>query len=435
MTKLVTAATRRVSASSGAVFRIGFGVVALILVIRFFANGWVDSLLVDPVFHYPYPGFEWVRAWPSPWMHLHFALIGIAAVAIVVGYRYRLASAVFAVALAYVEMIDRTLYLNHYYWLVITAGLMVFLPLHAAYSLDARQGRVRAPGGYPAWVVWLLRLQVGMVYFFAGLAKVNADWLLNAEPLSTWLPARSDMWLVGPLLAVPATAFALSWAGAFFDLTIVVWLSWRRTRPYAYAAVTTFHVATWLLFPSIGLFPLVMTASALVFFHPAWPEHFVSSPHVTEHGSRARLRPGWVFLAVVYALAMVAIPLRHNFIPGDVKWTGEGYLGSWQVMLAEKSASASFVVVDPDTGDSWVVGPPAYLTERQRMVMATDPVMIRQTAQLIADDLGNGVEVAADVRMSFNGRVSTRFTDSGVIVSGLPPTEHIDGFILAQPDR
>ena len=48
---------------------------------------------------------------------------------------------------------------------------------------------------------------------------------------------------------------------------------------------------------------------------------------------------------------MVFIPLRHHLIPGDVKWTGEGYLGSWQVMLSEKSASADFIVTDPDSGD------------------------------------------------------------------------------------
>ncbi|HYJ24955.1 MAG TPA: hypothetical protein VE027_08135 [Acidimicrobiia bacterium] len=38
--------------------------------------------------------------------------------------------------------------------------------------------------------------------------------------------------------------------------------------------------------------------------------------------------------------------------------------------------------------------------------MATDPMMIRQTARLISDDLGGRVQVAADVRLSFNGRTS-----------------------------
>jgi hypothetical protein len=45
--------------------------------------------------------------------------------------------------------------------------------------------------------------------------------------------------------------------------------------------------------------------------------------------------------------------------------------------------------------------------------MATDPIMIKETADLIARDLG-GVEVAADVVLAFNGRPSAQFTDPGV---------------------
>ena len=67
------------------------------------------------------------------------------------------------------------------------------------------------------------------------------------------------------------------------------------------------------------------------------------------------------------------------------------------------------------------------------MVMATDPVMIRQTARLIADELGGGVEVAADVRLSFNGRMSRQFTEPEVVISEAPLSTTVEGFILAQP--
>jgi hypothetical protein len=435
MTALAARASRQVSATSGAVFRIGFGLVGVILVARFFAMGWIDSLLVDPAYHFPYPGFEWVRPWPAPWMHLHFVVIGLAAAGIAVGYRYRMSATVLVVALGYVELIDRSLYLNHYYWMVLTAAVMVFLPLHAVWSIDARVGR--APVSYQAWVVWALRFQVGMVYFFAGLAKLNEDWLLRAEPLSTWLPARSELFLIGPLLTLPVTAVAASWLGAFFDLTIVGWLSWRRTRPFAYGAIAVFHTVTWVLFPSIGLFPLLMTISALVFFEPDWPLLLppVSKASVggsTPQGGRG-LSPGWALAGATYVLLMVALPLRHHLAPGDVKWNGEGYLGSWQVMLSEKSASADFIVTDPSTGDTWTVPPPQYLTERQQMVMATDPVMIRQAAALVASEVGGGVRVAADVRVSFNGRPNQQFTDPEVVISDQPVSTPITGFVIASP--
>jgi hypothetical protein len=116
-----------------------------------------------------------------------------------------------------------------------------------------------------------------------------------------------------------------------------------------------------------------------------------------------------------------------------VKWNGEGYLGSWQVMLSEKSASADFIVTDASTGDTWTVPPPAYLTERQQMVMATDPVMIRQAAALVAEDIGGRVRVAADVRLSFNGRPSQQFTNPEVVISNQPVGTPLPGFVIASP--
>ena len=396
-----------VSSASSRVFRIGFGLVSFILIVRFFAHDWIRMLLLEPEYHFKYPGFGWVEPLPAPWMYLHFVLLGLAAIAIAAGFHHRVAAAFFAAGFAYVELIDRTNYLNHYYWIILTAVLLVFLPVAGSRSV-------------PSWVVWLLRFQVGMVYVFAGIAKVNSDWLLKAEPLATWLPARSDLWLLGPFVAVPATAYLLSWAGALFDLTIVAWLSIPRTRIWAYGMVVFFHLSTWLLFPSIGIFPLVMGVSALIFFPPDWPQPLLDrARHGVGIGVGADRRsfgwrPLWAGVVVTYALVMVLVPLRHHAVPGDVKWTGEGYLFSWHVMMSEKAGSIEFVLAD-ENGRTWRVGAPEVLTDRQRAVMATDPALIEQTARLIAEE--TGLYVSADVKLSFNGRPSAPYTDPDVAIA------------------
>lgn len=405
---------RQVSGASAAVFRIGIGVVGLVLVVRFFAHDWIDTLLVDPAFHFEYPGFGWVESLSSTGMHVVFGLLGLAAAAVAVGYRHRIAAPVFAIGIAYVELIDRTNYLNHYYWLVLTGLVLAFLPVNRVWSLDAKLGHVSGDGWVPVWVVWLLRFQVGMVYFFAGLAKLNADWLFRAEPLATWLPARTDLWLIGPLLALPATAFVLSWAGALFDLTVVAWLLNRRTRLVSFGLLVFFHTSTWILFPSIGVFPLVMSLSALIFFEPDWPQLLRRLPRPTQT-ARVGLHPAWKGLIAVYVLAMVVIPLRHFAIPGDVRWTAEGYHGAWHVMLTEKTGGVYFIVTD-EVGRSWKVPPPDYLTGRQVAVMATDPALIQQTARLISAEFGGAV--TAEARISFNGRPSAPFTDATVVLDG-----------------
>src|SRR5262249_20291970 len=102
-------------------------------------------------------------------------------------------------------------------------------------------------------------------YCYAGLAKINSDWLLNAQPLRIWLPAKNDLPLIGWMFNYVWVAFAFSWLGCLYDLTIPFFLLKRSTRLYAYAAVVIFHTLTAILFP-IGMFPYVMIATALIFF-------------------------------------------------------------------------------------------------------------------------------------------------------------------------
>jgi vitamin K-dependent gamma-carboxylase len=341
--------SRPVSGSSAAIFRIAVGSVGVLFVLRFFAHGWIEQLYISPAYHFAYPGFEWVRAWPGIGMYIHFALLGLTALGVALGYRYRICAAAFTLLLAYVELIDRSLYLNHYYWLVLTGALISFLPLNRVWSLDSRAGRT-GPGLVPEGVVWLLRFQVGMVYFFAGLAKVTADWLLEAQPLTTWLQARSDLLAVGPILASRPAALLASWAAAIFDLTVVGWLLWKPSRPYAFAALVGFHTMTWILFPMIGLFPLLMTLAALIFFEPEWPENLTGRAVVDRKPAAGSQRTSPILRRVasvgiaVYLAAMLLIPLRHlhcratSTPPGWAIWA-RGM--SWLPRKWVRSASSS----------------------------------------------------------------------------------------------
>ena len=137
------------------------------------------------------------------------------------------------------------------------SGLLVVLPAHAIWSVDAWRRGAAPPPTVPAWTVNLLRFQIGVVYVFAGLAKINARLAARrAQPLRIWLAARSDTADHRSVCSRNSgSRYAFSWFGAAYDLTIVLLLSWRRTRPLAYATVIVFHVMTALLFP-IGMFPV-----------------------------------------------------------------------------------------------------------------------------------------------------------------------------------
>lgn len=365
------------------------------------------------------------------------------------------------VGFAYVELIDAALYLNHYWYVTLAAVALVVLPMDRHWSLDARAGRVAASSTVPALVLWVLRGQIAVVYLFAGIAKLNGDWLFEALPLRLWLADSAHLALIGPLLAMPWVAYAASWLGALFDCTIVAWLSWRRSRPLAYVAVIGFHVTTGLLF-RIGIFPIVMIAATLVFFPPDWPSRLpqraqtrapaaaersefdsrtappatTDSPAAPRHGgdvvSTSRTRGDgansqrWRWALVALALAagiQVALPLRHLAYPGNVRWTEEGYLLAWRVMITEKAGHVDFRVRDA-AGAEWEVGPLLVLTDWQATQATIRPDLLVATAHLIADHYraaGRGdVEVRADAFASFNGRPHQRLLDPTVDLAEQP---------------
>jgi len=386
------------------VLRVAFGLLMAASMVRFMARGWIRELYVLPQFHFTYAGFGWIRPLPEWALWLVFIALALLSLGIALGFAYRVSIIGFFLLFTYIELLDKTYYLNHYYFISLFSFLLIFLPLNGAWALDNRLGIAPARTAVPAWMVWLVRLQLGLVYFFAGLAKINPDWLLHAQPLRIWLHARTGTPLIGGLFDAAWFAFAMSWAGMLFDLTIPFWLSWRKSRLPAYLAVIVFHGLTGLLF-NIGMFPWIMMACTLVFFDWRMPTPG-DQPANVGHFSRLSA----VVLGLLLLMQLV-VPLRHWLIPGDVNWTEEGGRFAWRVMLVEKTGHATFWVRDPTTGREWMVLAGDYLTDLQEKQMSFQPDMIVQFARFIGAQYDGPVEVRAEVYVSWNGRASRLLFD------------------------
>ena len=442
-----------VSPYSAAVFRIVFGLLGLAAVVRLAANGWIAQLYLEPAHHISYHGFSWVQPWPAWGMYLHFALLGLASVGVALGYRYRLSMAAFFLLFTYVELIDRTTYLNHYYLLSLLSLIMMFLPLNRAVALDARRNAVAGDlPAMPRGVLWLLMAQIGLVYCFGGIAKLNPDWLLQAQPLRIWLFNAADTPLVGSLLREKWVAYAMSWGGAFFDLTILAWLLWRKSRPWAYGILVVFHAATALLFPALGMFPWIMIGLTLVFFAPDWPLKLFlrlrQQPGLSVSPRESCQRPGgasvkdWrtvlaITAAGIFLLVQLAIPLRHLAYPGNVRWTEEGYLFAWRMMLTEKTGQVVYRVSGLAESGERLVYPEKYLTPAQVERMSSQPDLILATAHLIRDDYAargfQQVQVRADAYVSYNGRAAAPLVDSTVDLATIHPGIGPKSWIMPEP--
>jgi len=416
--RLTQALNRPLDAASVAAFRIALGALLLVSTLRFFAHGWVREFYGVPRHFFSYWGLAWVRPLPLPGMYALYAVIAGAALCLMLGIAARAAAAVAALGFGYAHFCDKANYLNHYYLITLLLGLLAFLPVDCEYSARAWRRPSERQGQVCAWVLYLLRFQIGVVYVFGGLAKLNADWLGHAEPLRIWLAANAELPVLGRVLSEPWAAFVFSWCGALFDLCIVPLLSWRVTRAPAYALLLVFHVLTALLF-RIGMFPWLMIVSAPIFWSPSWPRallaRWAGSPEAPASGiAGAPLARPTGLVVAVYVAAQILLPLRSALYPGNTLWSEEGFRFAWKVMLVEKAGSLEFEVED-HTGRRQSVSPREYLTPFQARMAATQPDMILELAHWIARDYaargGGPVRVFADSEVSFNGRLRRRLID------------------------
>ncbi|HEX2097994.1 MAG TPA: HTTM domain-containing protein, partial [Rubrobacteraceae bacterium] len=255
-------------------FRIAFGVLMIWEVWRYYSYGWIQRDYIDPAYHFSYYGFGWVQPWPGIGMYVHFFVLGVLAFCIAFGLWYRVSMVFFFLGFAYVFLIDQAYYLNHFYLIILFSFLMIFVPAHRSLSEDARARPEIRSETAPAWALWVLMAQMAIVYFYAGLAKLNGDWL-QGEPMRSRLASSTDLPLIGPLFTEEWMVYLFSYGGLLLDLLVVPFLLWRRTRLIAFMFALGFHLMNSQLF-GIGVFPWLAIAATTLFFPPSWPRRFVA---------------------------------------------------------------------------------------------------------------------------------------------------------------
>lgn len=418
------------------VFRIIFGALMLFGVCRFILLGWVDKLYITPKYYFGYLGFEWVKPLPDEWMYLPFILMLFASIGILIGFFYRFSASLFFLCFTYVELIDKSNYLNHYYFVSLMAFLMILVPANAYFSVDSRLFPKLKKNTTSKWHIDILKFQLAIVYIFAGIAKLNTDWLFKAQPLKTWLQAHHQIPFFGQLLKQEWLAFGFSWMGCFYDLFIVFFLLNNKFRPYAYFFVVFFHFITWYLFP-IGVFPWVMIFSTLIFFSNQFHEKilfFLSRKRMEfTLSTPIKNRPITHIFIICYLGVQILIPVRYVLYKGDLFWHEQGFRFSWRVMLMHKEGYATYYLVDRKTNREIEIDHNDFLTPIQLDQTITQPDMILQYATIIHDFYDgktltfnghsfkiNDPKVSADIYISLNGRPSQLFVSKKHDLTKIP---------------
>lgn len=407
-----------------AIFRIATGCMLFLSIIRFWANGWIEELYIKPNYFFGFYGLEFIKPLGN-YTYILFMVCAVAAVLVAIGLWYKQAIFALFLSFTYIELMDKSTYLNHYYFTSLVLFLLVFLPVHRYFSVDAYRNKSLNTSFIPQWNVDVIKFLVLILYFYAGLAKLNSDWLINALPLKIWLPARNDMPIIGWLFNYKITAYIFVWVGCIYDLTIGFLLWNKKTRILAYVSVVIFHFVTAILFP-IGMFPYIMMVTALIFFSAQFHQNIISTLNRWLKLPAEFIQNQQTFIYKPFALkfrilalsifffVQLIVPFRYMLYPQELFWAEEGYRFSWRVMLIEKAGYAQFTVKG-DNGKAIVVNNRDFLTVLQEKMMSTQPDFILQYAHLLRDYYNdNGYpnpQVFADVYVSLNGRIGQIFVD------------------------
>jgi len=386
------------------VFRIFFGFLISCESFGAIITGWVKRVLIEPKFTFSFIGLEWLQPLPGYGMYFYFIIMGLFGIAIMLGYRYRVAIIGYTILWAGVYFMQKTSYNNHYYLLLIISFYMIFLPANQYASLDVKQQRIHKQNTMPYWISLLFIVQVTIVYFYAAIAKFYPDWLDGTFTKLLLTGTTSNEFLLKIFLNKYFYLF-IAYAGILFDLLIVPLLLFKKTRTIALAASLSFHLFN-AIFLQIGIFPFFALSFSLFFYPPEkirklfFKNKLSIEEPIAYNYSRKRI---FLYFLIPFLFIQFILPLRHHLIEGDVLWTEEGHRLSWRMMLRKRDGFINFKIKNNDTGEITSYDYHKNLSPKQANTLATKPDFIWQYCQRIKQEYsGKNISIFIDCKNNIN---------------------------------
>lgn len=362
----------RVDASTLGTYRIIFGFMMLVEVIRYFAFDTIREYYIQPQFLFTFEGFAFLGTPSEKGIYGVFWALGLFSIGILLGCFYRFCCIGFFFGYTYIFLLDKANYNNHYYLMSLLTFLFCISDAHRWLSIDKKRNIKSARADWiPFWQHGMFSAQFFIVYFYGGLAKINLDWL-TGNPLRNWFTEFRDVPLMGALLQTEGFVYFVSYSGLLFDLFIPFLLLWKRFRWLALFLLLFFHVGNSWLF-SIGIFPWLAFLSSLLFFEPNWarcvylklqkkfPKIFriFCSSQANFPKDTPPIQKGVLSFLLLYFVLQILLPFRHWLYQGPVNWTEEGQKFSWRMKLRDKQCGNFFFYewqsVDQKTIYSWTL--------------------------------------------------------------------------------
>ncbi len=408
----------KVNSSALGFFRIAIGLVFIELLSSLEGYFLID--LQASKFFFTYDGFHWVQPMSPFLMAILFKVLYVAAGLFTLGIFYRFNALLLFVGWTYLFLICRGHYNNHYYLYSILLGFFLLTDgwkwgsVHTFFNPNIERT-------VPRWQLLIFKLQLLIVYFYGGLAKLEGDWL-QGFPMRFWLYDRADQFpgMLADFFRTEPAAMIYSYGGVAFDLSIGFLLLNRRTRHLALIPIVFFHVSNHF-FWDIGSFPWTMLGATVFFMEADFMDRvvsFFSKPiancaqffrekpvkRILNFFSPFREKRRAPSLSGTYDLSMIkrqallgflgvficfqlVFPFRRHLFDGYTSWTGQGHLFSWRMMLMDTVDAIKMEVVIPETKEKIPIAFEQYINFQQFVRSQRTPTSMLRFAHFIRDEV------------------------------------------------
>ncbi|XP_075945495.1 vitamin K-dependent gamma-carboxylase [Anarhichas minor] len=450
---LVTLLNRPTDPASLGIFRCLFGLLMVIDITQERGLSHLDFKYLDGAPVCRFPLFNVLQPLPLDWMYLVYVVMFSGALGIMLGCFYRLSCLMFISTYWYIFFLDKTAWNNHSYLYGLIGFQLTFMDANRYWSIDGLRRPSIRNAHVPLWNYTLLRTQIFIVYFLAGIKKLDADWVEGYS-----MSYLAHHWLFDPFKVILpvelVNLLVVHGGGLFLDLTAGYLLFFDATRPYAFFFVSYFHCMNSQLF-SIGMFSYTMLATSPLFCYTDWPRRFfarfpaflrailpITSPdpqpstscvyNSTQSTStdpqetppvakapklRLKHKLAAIF-TILYITEQLFLPYSHFITQGYNNWTNGLYGYSWDMMVHSRSHQhVKITYKDGTTGDTGYLNPGVF-TQSRRWKDHGD--MLKQYAMCLNHFLPryniSDPGIYFDIWVSINERFQQRIFDPRVDV-------------------
>ena len=405
---------REEEAASIGLFRILLGIVLFAQTLWFIKTDFIGENVIEPVLHFKFYHFQFLNALPPTLMKLMLFLMLVSTFLIIIGKFFKYASAFFGLSFTYLWLIDKSYFNNHYYFISLIIFLLIFTNADAWGSYSKK---VKPKTLIPSWQIFVLKFQVFLIFFIAGINKINTYWIMDFQPIKHIVETKATVnnyeWL--------ATDFwfaFFSWGGLIFDLTIGFLIWSKRTRKFAIVFYVIFNLVNFWLFydiGEIGFFPFLLLACLVIFFDSkkieqklSWLNKKQKAPEVSTE-SPPHSKQKLIFnCIIIYVVIQLVLPFRHILYNNNVDWSGHGQRFAWRMKIMYKDPDMHFYLSEKGSDQKAEINVGNFLNQKQYTNLIYYPDFIPTVARHIkSEGLKRGFKnpvVTADFKIGFMGK-------------------------------